>query len=476
MIRDKLILYVNNQIEQYGYPFFPNNFPFIDITDSELVKLMDYLAEKQVTRFDIGSKIEWGITKVPDNIEKITSLKSLSIRSRTITYLPETIGNLINLETLSFSRSKIEKIPSSIQKLMKLKKLQLAFLKINELPDIRNLKKLETLIINDTKIKNIPDYLCELKLLNLIDVRNVDVNYFPLCLIDKGIKIKTNDVVNLGVSNQDGNSYKVFVQIKDELKIAVKQYLSYFNQFVKRSKNEVVNFNIDENKDGLVLNFKVQNLNDLENIKTNLSEYIKFSEKPESEIIPYIHTGTSEYDKTMLMLELKQQVRHYHSMMESAKDNLKVVSSLLKIPYNDLDFAPASLIIEGFQKITESTPISSVHVEQHQMQTQSQHQMQKLKNYLEPFAKDFNELLDLIHEPKLKEDGQKLLNEVYPIMTKPTEEKIEQSGILPKFSSFIEKAKKTVDLIENGKDTYNRIAENYNGIAKILNYSLLALL
>lgn len=274
MIRDKLILYVNNQIEQYGYPFFPNNFPFIDITDSELVKLMDYLAEKQVTRFDIGSKIEWGITKVPDNIEKITSLKSLSIRSRTITYLPETIGNLINLETLSFSRSKIEKIPSSIQKLMKLKKLQLAFLKINELPDIRNLKKLETLIINDTKIKNIPDYLCELKLLNLIDVRNVDVNYFPLCLIDKGIKIKTNDVVNLGVSNQDGNSYKVFVQIKDELKIAVKQYLSYFNQFVKRSKNEVVNFNIDENKDGLVLNFKVQNLNDLENIKTNLSEYI----------------------------------------------------------------------------------------------------------------------------------------------------------------------------------------------------------
>ena len=476
MIRDELISYVNNQIEQYGYPFFPNNFPFTDITDLELEKLMDYLAEKQVVRFDIGSKIEWSITKVPDNIKNITSLVSLSIRSRTITYLPDTIGDLINLETLSLSRSKIKKIPSSIEKLIKLKKLQLAFLKITELPNISNLKSLETLIINNTKIKNIPDYLCQLKFLNLIDVRNIDVNYFPLCLIDKAIKIKTNDVVNLGVSNLDGNSYKVFVQIKDELKIAVKQYLSYFNQFVKRSKNEVINFSIDENQDGLVLNFKVQNHDDLEKIKTNLSEYIRFSEKPENEIIPHINIGTSEYDKTMLMLELKQQVRHYHSMMESAKDNLKVVSSLLNIPYNDLDFSPASLIIEGFQKITEATPISSVHVEQHQMQTQSQHQMQELKNHLEPFAKNFNELIDLIHESNLKEDGQKLLNDIYPIMTKPTEEKVEQSGLLPKFSSFIEKAKKTVDLIENGKETYNRFAKNYNGIAKILNYSLLALL
>ena len=163
-------------------------------------------------------------------------------------------------------------------------------------------------------------------------------------------------------------------------------------------------------------------------------------------------------------------------MMESAKDNLKVVSSLLGVPHNDLDFTPASQIIEGFQKITEATPISSVHVEQHQMQSQSQQQVQELKNHLEPFAKNFNDLIDLIQEPTLKENGQKLLDETYPIMTKPTEEKIEQSGLLPKFANFIEKAKKTVDLIDNGKEVYNRFAENYNGIAKVLNYSLLSLL
>jgi len=478
MIEKKLQEYIDSQIKKHGYLFFPNGFPFTNLTHSELEEVIDYLATKKITRFDIGSKVAWNITKIPDNIGNIKSLTSLTISSKTINHIPDTIGELSKLEMLSFNKSKITKIPSSIKKLTNLKKLQLANIKIDTLPNIQDLINLESLIINDTKINHIPDYLCELKFLNLIDVRNVEVTYFPACLIDKGTKIKTNDVVNLGVSNFDGNSYKVFIQIRDEFKIIIKEYLSYFNQFVKRKKGEVIKFNIDEIKDGLMLNFKVHDDKELDNVKDDLSEFISFTEKSEEEIIPHISEGTSKYDMTMLMLELKDKIRNYHGMIESTKDRLKVVHATLDMPYDELDYCSASSMIAGFQKLSEATPISNIYLAQNQNQEQhqEQHQMQELKNHLSPLSKDLDQLISMIKVPELKEDGNKLLNDIYPIMTKPTEDKIEESGLLPKLSNYMEKVKTTMSIIDDGKEVYNKLVENYNGIAKIMKYSLLALL
>jgi len=478
MINKDLQKLMDKQLEKRGHVLFSNAFPFHDITNSELSEIFLYLAKKNITSIIISRKIKWKVTKIPSEIGEIKSLIKIIINSSKIIEVPNSIGDLHNLETLNLSRTNITKLPSTISKLINLKNLNLSFLKIKTLPDLRMLNNLEILMINDSTIKSIPDYLSRLKNFRQINVRNIALDSFPMSIVDSGIKILTNDVANLGLTNIDGNSYKVFIQIRDEIKIIVKEYLSYFNQYVKRAKKEIIKFSLDETEDGLILNFVVDNEGDLEEIKSNLSEFISFTEKTDKEIVPFIHSDTSDFDKGMLMLELTQRVRHFQSMLEGAKDNLKVLSMTCNMPYNELDYVSANVMITGFSKLTESTPISNIYLEQSQSQNQSQkqEQIQELQNYLEPIAGELDNIISNIADEALKNEGNQLLSEVYPLITKPTEEKIENSGLLPKLKFFMTKVKDTTELIDTAKDTYNNFAENYNGLAKIFKYSALALL
>ncbi len=478
MINKDLQDLMDSQLSKRNHVLFGNAFPFTDMTNSDLAELFTYLAKKNVTSINISRKIKWKVTIIPSEIGEIKTLLKIIINSGKIIEVPDSIGYLPNLETLNLSRTNITKLPSSISKLLSLKTLHLSFLKIKTLPDLRELNKLETLVINNSTIRTVPDYLSRLKSFKQINVRNIALNSFPMSIVDSGIKILTNDVANLGLTHIDGDSYKVFIQMRDEIKIIVKEYLSYFNQFVKRAKKEVIKFSLDETEDGLILNFIVDNEADLEEIKSNLSEFISFTDKSEKEIVPFIHSDTSEFDKGMLMLELTQRVRHFHSMLEGAKDNLRVLSATCNIPYNELDYISANAVIDGFSRLTEATPISNIYLEQSQKQEQKQEQIQtqELQNYLEPLAGELDNLISIINDPKLKDEGNKLLNDVYPLITKPTEEKIEESGLLPKLKFFMTKVKDTTELIDTAKDTYNNFAENYNGIAKIFKYGLLTLL
>ncbi len=195
MIRKELKEYIDEQVETHNRVFFPNSFPFSDITFNELEELFSYFAELKITSLTIARKIKWTINKLPDNITNIKSLTILNIESTKLNSIPEKIGELNNLRKLSLRRIQIEKLPSSISKLTQLNSLNLSFSHIKEVPDLRNMTKLESLVINNSNINNIPDYLCKLENFKLIDVRNLELDYFPTCIIDKRIQIKTNDVM-----------------------------------------------------------------------------------------------------------------------------------------------------------------------------------------------------------------------------------------------------------------------------------------
>ncbi len=468
-MREDLKNYIDEKIKVYNKVFLPNSFPFADITFSELENLFTYLAERKIIDLTIARRIKWQFDKLPDNLSLIKTLKNLAIDNSILKSIPETIGELENLEKLTIRRTQIKYLPSSISNLKNLNTLNLSYSQIATLPNLKHMNKLERLILNNTRIIRIPDYLCKLDTFKIIDVRNLELDYFPACIIDKRIQIKTNDVVNLGLIHKEKDVYRVHIKIQDEIKTVIKQYLSYFSQYVKRAKKEMIDFYLSDTVDGFSINFKVTDEDELENIKSYLSEYMSFTEKKEDEVVPLVVGKPSAYDMTMLALELRQQIRHYSSMLESTKDNLKVVSATLGIPYNELEHVSASTMIQGFQQLTEATPISNIYLEQTQQQSQYQiqSQTQELRNYLESLTGNLSEIIDLIEDPKLKEEGEKVLNDIYPVVTQPTEKSISDVGMLPKLKNFSSKVRKAVDFIDDTKETYNKFVENYNGIAKI---------
>lgn len=282
----------------------------------------------------------------------------------------------------------------------------------------------------------------------------------------------TTNTLSLNNNSSENNSFLVNIKIKEEFKIILKQYLAYFNSYVKNTIQQNIEFYVDENDYGLVLNFKANNYNELENIKNSLSEFVSFTEKSFNEIVPKISEKTTEYEKQVLMLDLRAQLRHYHAMIESVKDKIKILDGK---NFNELDYLSATTLIDGFNRISQTLPQSNIYLEQNQNQSQNQNQNQILQTELLNLTKELDNLINHINSDS-KVKFNRLLEEIYSIGTNPTKEKIEKVGVLPKLNSFMTMAKESLDLVDEGKEIYNRVANNYNTLAKIMNYSFLTLL
>ena len=307
-------------------------------------------------------------------------------------------------------------------------------------------------------------------------------NFLNIFMYDEAYKIEERKVIkwiisyikNLNENKEKEKYYKVCLKMQDEFRMIVKQYLSYFNQFVKKTSQKIIDFYVEESDDSLILNFKVESYDELEEIKLKLFEYVGFVDQKEEEITPLITADTTEYDKMMLMLDLRSRYREYHVMIENTKDQMKIVCASLGIKYNELEYISANTIIEGFKQISETLPTPNIYLKQ--IQYQSQSQSQELQNDMSDLINSFNDVLNNINDEKLKEEGKQLLHSIYSIATQPSEDIIIENGLLPKLDHFIKKAQKVIDFVDDTKNIYNKFAENYNHIAKILKYSTLGLL
>ncbi|MHA2430628.1 MAG: leucine-rich repeat domain-containing protein [Promethearchaeota archaeon] len=112
-----------------------------------------------------------GLIKVPDAVQYLDSLKTLSLRYNQITTIPEWIKKLKYLETINLNVNTINQLPESIGSLSYLKKLYLWKNDLETLPDsICNLKALKILNLRINQLKELPlnignlKNLCELNL------------------------------------------------------------------------------------------------------------------------------------------------------------------------------------------------------------------------------------------------------------------------------------------------------------------------
>jgi len=95
------------------------------------------------------------VEEIPESINLLQNLQSLSLTDGRIDSIPNSIGDLVNLKSLSLDNNKIRKIPKTIGNLINLQAFTICRNPITKLPkSIKRLTNLQTFKFDSYKIKN----------------------------------------------------------------------------------------------------------------------------------------------------------------------------------------------------------------------------------------------------------------------------------------------------------------------------------
>ncbi len=157
---------------------------------------------------------EVDIKKIPESINNLSHLNSISLWVGTISEIPDTLFEIESLETIAIHDTKIKQIPKLITKLKNLQVLSITENLLTEFPVyIGNLEKLDILQLDRNQIEKIPDSIGNLKDLHYLDLNGNRIYKLPqsignLPLLRFGIKNNLLTEVPAFIANLE-NSWEI---------------------------------------------------------------------------------------------------------------------------------------------------------------------------------------------------------------------------------------------------------------------------
>lgn len=135
------------------------------------------LKDATIVELDFSFKV---LSKIPNALKFLKSLKKLTLKYNQILDLPEWISELTSLEHLNLNINNINKLPNSISMLNHLKELSLWKNELEVLPEtIGSLKKLEKLNLRLNQLYYLPNSLGNLLELKEIDLHDNRLQFLP---------------------------------------------------------------------------------------------------------------------------------------------------------------------------------------------------------------------------------------------------------------------------------------------------------
>jgi len=152
--------------------------------------------------------------------------------------------------------------------------------------------------------------------------------FYPIGKGDTHIIPKFYGKIGWSKSNNDineKNEHEVYlnIQVSDKIHTIVKQYLVFFNDFVKKAKNKDIDFEVISIEDGLRLKLLVNDEYEFENIIKYLNEYIDFVKKNIDDLEVHFETNLEKDERTEFINDLKDEILHLNSRLKIKSDENK---------------------------------------------------------------------------------------------------------------------------------------------------------
>lgn len=288
---------------------------------------------------------------LPDEIKELSVLQELYLRNNKFFEFPNIICELSKLVELSLSNNNISKLPDEITKLMYLNRMYLENNQLVEFPDvILSMGELDCLYLNNNKINSVPINVSKLREINHFEIYGNNIETLPLTfrnadfwinvnLSGNSLDSTTNDLLNGGlgviyeylIKKEKGYTYNV--PIDRQLKTAFKQYLVYFNDFVKVSKGIEIDFEVRNDNDGLLIDIKANDEHQLSRFQGYLEEYVSFIQtnidKMKKNDIQFSYS-VAEVQRELLIVDLKNQLRNLQTTIELRKVENRILNESVK--------------------------------------------------------------------------------------------------------------------------------------------------
>jgi leucine-rich repeat protein SHOC2 len=160
------------------------------VTEEELEKIIERARIDRVSELDLRDK---QLTRLPDSIGNIFTLKELDLTDNKLLELPESIGSLTNLKVLSLEDNYLEYLPDSIGNLVNLTHLLIGTNELSRLPEnIGNLNNLNYLFLECNLIEYLPSSFGELRNLIELDLGYNDLDDLLDSIVDFHDLVKIN--------------------------------------------------------------------------------------------------------------------------------------------------------------------------------------------------------------------------------------------------------------------------------------------
>lgn len=113
----------------------------------------------------------------------------------------------------------------------------------------------------------------------------------------------------------------IIVEVPDELKLSLQQYILFFKEYIRNTKGYDTYFEVIKSNTGLRIDIKPREIDDFNLFNEWFNEYLDFIRKANSSIQIAIKGDISPKKIEIFTAEMKNQIRHLESQLEIA--NLK---------------------------------------------------------------------------------------------------------------------------------------------------------
>jgi Leucine-rich repeat (LRR) protein len=450
-----------------------------------LLDLIRNVRENSLETLDYSGK---AITEIPLEVFELTNLKLLRLRSNKISSIPKEINKLINLVELNLIDNALETIPIELYQLENLEVLFLGKNQISSFPSgVSNLTNLRVLNLRDNQIVNLPEDVGQLENLRTLFLKNNSIKVLPktfgglLNLKDffidgNPIEYPPKKIISAGLmrimifflidettnKTHSGFSFK----IPKEMRIAVKQYLTYFTEYVEVSKGKKIKFEVKSTEDGVSV--EVEESDSIEELNGYFNEYLGFVKNNIDDLAPKIEVVIDDHRKDLFVLELKTQVQHFKQQVEFKNFQLKYLETQLENVQNLLLAQSSRSIPIYVNALSSSNSKSESLAEQNtSVVTEIKIELPKLQNEILNLKTN----LPIDASQNLKEemtiiDNELLSNEVLDIedIDKKPLKRINRlfdqlSDKNSELSALAEKSIKFKESIQGVGKSYNKIAQ-----------------